>query len=196
MIDVYNVSHEEIPKDLFATNHPSGNPTSSLTSHTDLTSSEVNDDIFNPEGDIIKNFLNLDKTKDLPPYHDNPLILPFNAKSDLLELEYLLNHDPIKDMNSILEDSVDENSLDDNLDDTISEMFTDELAPSKSFPPGDNDMTLEDVIKEVKCLLTQSPLENYSLDNDLINTILEIFTDEHALDYSSPPLYDCRIDIP
>ncbi|GKC43977.1 reverse transcriptase domain-containing protein [Tanacetum coccineum] len=31
MIDVYNVSHEEILKDLFATNHPSGNPTSSNT---------------------------------------------------------------------------------------------------------------------------------------------------------------------
>ncbi|GJS85418.1 hypothetical protein Tco_0751959 [Tanacetum coccineum] len=40
IIDVYNVSHEEILEDLFATNHPSGNPTSSLTSHTDLTSSE------------------------------------------------------------------------------------------------------------------------------------------------------------
>ncbi|GKC66792.1 reverse transcriptase domain-containing protein [Tanacetum coccineum] len=73
MIDVYNVSHEEILEDLFATNHLSGNPTSSLTSHTDLTSPEVNDDIFDPEGDIIKNLLNLDKTKDLPPYHDNPL---------------------------------------------------------------------------------------------------------------------------
>ncbi|GJS95685.1 hypothetical protein Tco_0802653 [Tanacetum coccineum] len=72
MIDVYNVSHEEILKDLFATNHPSGNPTSSLTSHTDLTSPEVNDDIFTPEGDIIENLLNFDKTKDLPPYHDNP----------------------------------------------------------------------------------------------------------------------------
>ncbi|GJR85505.1 hypothetical protein Tco_0209516 [Tanacetum coccineum] len=122
-----------------------------------------------------------------PPGNDD---LPFDAKSDLLELEYLLNHDPIKDMDSILEDSVDENSLDDNLDDTISEEFTDELAPSESFPPGDDDMTSEDVIKEVKCLLTQSPLANYSLDNDLINTILEMFTDEHDLDYSSPPLWD------
>ncbi|GJY15904.1 hypothetical protein Tco_0386326 [Tanacetum coccineum] len=122
-----------------------------------------------------------------PPGNDD---LPFDAKSDLLELEYLLNHDPIKDMDSILEDSVDENSLDDNLDDTISEEFTDELAPSKSFPPGDEDMTSEDVIKEVKCLLTQSPLANYSLDNDLINTILEMFTNEHALDYSSLPLWD------
>ncbi|GKD34984.1 hypothetical protein Tco_1250493 [Tanacetum coccineum] len=73
MIDVYNVSHEEILEDLFATNHLSGNPTSSLTSHTDLTSPEVNDDIFDPKEDIIENLLNLDKTKDLPPYHDNPL---------------------------------------------------------------------------------------------------------------------------
>ncbi|GJR78999.1 reverse transcriptase domain-containing protein [Tanacetum coccineum] len=234
MIDVYNVSHEEIREDLFATNHPSGNPTSSLTSHTDLTSPEVNDDIFDPEEDIIENLLNLDKTKDLPPYHDNQLSgnptpisepetksssssptlisleesdliweefeaylasdsfppgnsnpssllppfhnslsgsttssspslhisktsdyflkefadelahitfppgnddLPFDAESDLLELEYLLNHDPIKDMDSILEDSVDENSLDDNLDDTISEMFTDEHALDYSSPP-------------------------------------------------------------
>ncbi|GJV86143.1 hypothetical protein Tco_1526041 [Tanacetum coccineum] len=61
----------EIREDLFATNHPSGNPTSSLTSHTNLTSPEVNDDIFDPEEDIIENLLNLDKTKDLPPYYDN-----------------------------------------------------------------------------------------------------------------------------
>ncbi|GJV50556.1 reverse transcriptase domain-containing protein [Tanacetum coccineum] len=93
MIDVYNVSHEEIIDDLFATNHPSGNPNSSLTSHTDLTSPEDDD-------------------------------LPFDAESDLREIKYLLNHDPIKEMDSILEDSVD--SPDDNLVDTIPEMFTDE----------------------------------------------------------------------
>ncbi|GJT91897.1 hypothetical protein Tco_1080742 [Tanacetum coccineum] len=185
MIDVYNVSHEEILEDLFATNHISGNPTSSLTSHTNLTSPEVNDDIFDPEGDIIENLLNLDKTKDLPPYHDNPssgnptpilepmtngsttssslslpisetsdysleefadelaLItfppgnddLPFDAEFDLLEIEYLLNHDPIKEMDSILEDSVNKNSPNDNLVDTISEMFTDEHALDYSSPP-------------------------------------------------------------
>ncbi|GJY01272.1 reverse transcriptase domain-containing protein [Tanacetum coccineum] len=199
MIDVYNVSHEEILKDLFATNHPSGNPTSSLTSHTDLTSPEDNNDIFDPKEDIIENLLNLDKTKDLPPYHDNqssgnptlisepetksssssPTLisleeseliweefeaylasdsfppgnsnpssllppfhnslsgridyLPFDAESDLREIEYLLNHDPIKEMDSILEDSVD--SPDDNLVDTISEMFTDEHALDYSSPP-------------------------------------------------------------
>ncbi|GJX89787.1 reverse transcriptase domain-containing protein [Tanacetum coccineum] len=234
MIDVYNGSHEDYREDLFAANHPSGNPTSPFSSHTDLTSPEVNDDIFDPEEDIIENLLNLDKTKDLPPYHDNQLSgnptlisepetksssssptlisleesdliweefeaylasdsfppgnsnpssllppfhnslsgsttssspslhisetrdyfleefadelahitfppgnddLPFDAESDLRELEYLLNHDPIKDMDSILEDSVDENSLDDNLDDTISEMFTDEHALDYSSPP-------------------------------------------------------------
>ncbi|GKA16474.1 hypothetical protein Tco_0696221 [Tanacetum coccineum] len=204
MIDVYNVSHEEILEDLFATNHLSGNPTYSLTSHTNLTLPEVNDDIFDPEGDIIENLLNLDKTKDLPPYHDNPLsgnptpisepvtksssspiitsfeesdliweefeaylasnsfppgnddlidysleefadeftlitfplgndYLPFDAESDLREIEYLLNHDPIKKMDSILEDSVD--SPDDNLVDTITEMFTDEDALDYSSPP-------------------------------------------------------------
>ncbi|GJW10526.1 hypothetical protein Tco_1576353 [Tanacetum coccineum] len=57
--------------------------------------------------------------------------LPFDAESDLLELEYFLNHDPIKDMDSILEDSVDENSL----DDVISEMVTDEHALDYSSPP-------------------------------------------------------------
>ncbi|GJV62419.1 hypothetical protein Tco_1468519 [Tanacetum coccineum] len=122
-----------------------------------------------------------------PPGNDD---LPFDAESDLLELEYLLNHDPIKDMDSILEDSVDENSLDDNLDDTISEEFADELAPSESFPLGNDDMTLEDVIKEVKCLLTQSPLANYSLDNDLLIPSRDVHSDEQSLEYSSPPLYE------
>ncbi|GKA52926.1 reverse transcriptase domain-containing protein [Tanacetum coccineum] len=222
MIDVYNVSNDEILEDLFATNHPSGNSTSSLTSYPDLTSPEVNDDIFDPEEDIIENLLNLDKTKDLPPYQDNQLSgnptpilepktksssssptltsieesdlireefeayltsdsfplgnsnpsstlphfhnslsggttssspslpisktidyfleefadelahitfplgnddLPFDAESDLREIEYLLNYDPIKEMDSILEDSVDENSPNDDLNDYDDNLF-------------------------------------------------------------------------
>ncbi|GJX24881.1 hypothetical protein Tco_0231177 [Tanacetum coccineum] len=175
MIDTLQCLSTIYLEDLFAnekiTNHQSGNPT--FSSHTDLTSPEVNDDIFDPEGDIIENLLNLDKTKDLPPYHDNPLsgsttssshslpisetsdyfleefadelahfafppgidYLPFDAESDLREIEYLLNHDPIEEMDSILEDSVDKNSPDDNLVDTISEMFTDEHALDYSSPP-------------------------------------------------------------
>ncbi|GKA98620.1 reverse transcriptase domain-containing protein, partial [Tanacetum coccineum] len=76
MIDIYNVSYEDYLEDLFAnekiTNHPSGNPTFSLTSHTNLTSPEVKYDIFDPEGDIvIEKLLNFNSTKDLPPSHDN-----------------------------------------------------------------------------------------------------------------------------
>nr|GEV75121.1 reverse transcriptase domain-containing protein [Tanacetum cinerariifolium] len=67
--------------------------------------------------------------------------LPFDIESDLREIEYLLNHDPTKEMDSILEDSVDECNLTD---------------------PNDN----------------------------LFDTIPEMFTDEHALDYSSLPIYD------
>ncbi|GJQ96529.1 reverse transcriptase domain-containing protein [Tanacetum coccineum] len=217
MIDIYNISHDEYPEELFTnekiTNHPSGNPTSYLTSHTDLTSLEVNDDIFDPEGDIFENLLNLDKTKDLHLYHDNSLsgsttssspslpisetsdysleeftdelthftfppgidYLPFDAESDLREIEYLLNHDPIEEMDSILEDSVDKNSPDDNLVDTISEMFTDEHALDYSSPPlwddydddlveleSDNDNVYddpfdskEDKIKESKLLIDE-----------------------------------------
>ncbi|GJW62590.1 ribonuclease H-like domain-containing protein, partial [Tanacetum coccineum] len=125
MIDIYNISHEEYLEDLFAnekiTNHPSGNHTSSLTSHTDLTSPEVNDDISDPEGGIIKNLLNLDKTKDIPPYHDNPLSGSTTSSSPRNGF--------------YLEDSVDKNSLDDNFVYTLSEMFTDKHALDYSSPP-------------------------------------------------------------
>nr|GFA17255.1 hypothetical protein [Tanacetum cinerariifolium] len=73
-----------------------------------------------------------------PPGNDDLL---FDIESDLKEIEYLLNHDPIKEMDSILKDSIDE------------------------------------------CNLTDS-------NDNLFDTIPEMFTDEHALDYSSPPLYD------
>nr|GEX06104.1 hypothetical protein [Tanacetum cinerariifolium] len=106
-------------------------------SHTDLTSPEVKDDIFDPEGDIvlIEKLLNLDSTKDLPPPHDINLLSGSTTSSSpnhLLE-EF--------EMDSILKDSIDEDNVAD---------------------PNDN----------------------------LFDTILEMFIDEHALDYSSPPLYD------
>nr|GFA37834.1 hypothetical protein [Tanacetum cinerariifolium] len=66
---------------------------------------------------------------------------PFDIESDLREIEYFLNHDPTKEIDSILEDSVDE------------------------------------------CNLTDP-------NNNLVDTIPEMFTDEHTLDYSSPSLYD------
>nr|GEZ75718.1 reverse transcriptase domain-containing protein [Tanacetum cinerariifolium] len=61
-----------------------------------------------------------------PPGNDD---LPFDIESDIKEIEYLLNNDPIKEMDYILEDSVDEDNLvdlNDNLVDTMPKMFTDE----------------------------------------------------------------------
>ncbi|GJW58050.1 hypothetical protein Tco_0104781 [Tanacetum coccineum] len=57
-----------------------------------------------------------------------------NAESDLREIEYLLNHDPIKEMDSILEDSVDENSLDGYLVDTFSDYLWEDF-PIPSLTP-------------------------------------------------------------
>nr|GEU96237.1 hypothetical protein [Tanacetum cinerariifolium] len=115
MINIYNDSCEDYLEDLFTTNHLSGNPT--FSSQTDLTSPEV----INP--------LSGDTTS--------------SSRDHLLEeeIEYLLNHDPTKEIDSILEDSVDEGNL-------------------------------------------ANP------NNNLVNTIPEMFTDEYTLAYSSPPLYD------
>nr|GEY29422.1 reverse transcriptase domain-containing protein [Tanacetum cinerariifolium] len=162
MINIFNDSSEDFLENLFSTNHQSGNPT--FSSHPELTSPEVKDDIFDLEGGnvLTEKLLDLDSTKDLPPPHNiNPLSgsttssspnylleeladelalitfppgnddLPFDIKSDLKEIEYLLNHDPIKDMDSILDDSVDEDNLadlNDNLVDTMPEMFIEEHA--------------------------------------------------------------------
>nr|GEW78829.1 hypothetical protein [Tanacetum cinerariifolium] len=72
----------------------------------------------------------------------SPLILSSLIMRVILEeIEYLPNHDPTKEMDSILEDSVDECNLADP-------------------------------------------------NNNLVDTILEMFIDEHTLDYSSLPLYD------
>nr|GEU29969.1 reverse transcriptase domain-containing protein [Tanacetum cinerariifolium] len=123
MINIYDDSCEDFLEDLFATNHQSGNPT---FSYPNLTSPEVKDDIYEPEEDM--EFADELALIIFPPGNDD---LPFDIESDLKEIEYLLYHDPIKKMDYILKDSVDEENLadlNDNLVDTIPEMFTDEHA--------------------------------------------------------------------
>ncbi|GJR39057.1 reverse transcriptase domain-containing protein [Tanacetum coccineum] len=162
MIDIYNVSHEDYLEDLFAnekiTNHQSGNPT--FSSHTDLTSPEVINPLSGNPTPILEPVTKSSSSPTLTSFEESDLIweefeaylasdsfppgnddLPFDIESDLREIEYLLNNDPTKEMDSILEDSVDEGNL-------------------------------------------ANP------NNDLVDTIPEMFTDEHALDYSSPTLYD------
>ncbi|GJZ82301.1 reverse transcriptase domain-containing protein [Tanacetum coccineum] len=103
-------------------NSLSGSTTSSSPS---LPISETSDYSLEEFADELAHFT-------FPPGID---YLPFDAESDLREIEYLLNHDPIKEMDSILKDSVDKNSPNDNLVDTLSKMFTDEHALDYSSPP-------------------------------------------------------------
>nr|GEV26025.1 reverse transcriptase domain-containing protein [Tanacetum cinerariifolium] len=141
MVNIYDDSYEDYLEDLFATNHLSGNPT--FSSHTDLTLLEVINPLSggttsSPPNHLLEEFADELALITILPRNED---LPFDIESDLREIEYLLNHDPTKEMDSILEDSIDESNLAD---------------------PNDN----------------------------LFDTIPKMFTDEHALDYSSPPLYD------
>nr|GFB42030.1 reverse transcriptase domain-containing protein [Tanacetum cinerariifolium] len=161
ILRIYDDSSEDFIENLFTTNDESGNLT--FSSHLNLTSPKVKDDVFDLEGGnvLLEKLLDPDSTKDLhPPHNINPLSgsatsssslnqllkeftdelalitfplgndgLPFDIESDLKDIEYLLHHDPIKDMDSILKDSVDEDNLVDlydNLTDTMPEMFTNE----------------------------------------------------------------------
>ncbi|GKC59614.1 hypothetical protein Tco_1087212, partial [Tanacetum coccineum] len=58
--------------------------------------------------------------------------------------------------------------------------FADELALI-TFPPGNDDLPFD---------IESDHRDIDSLDDNLVDTISEMFTDEHALDYSSPPLWD------
>nr|GEV64954.1 hypothetical protein [Tanacetum cinerariifolium] len=142
MINIYDDSCEDYLEDLFVANHLSGNPT--FSSHTDLTSPEVTNPLSgNPTSSsspdhLLEEFADELALITFPPGTDD---LPFDIEFDLREIEYFLNRDPTKEMDSILEDSVDKDNLAD---------------------PNDN----------------------------LVDTIPKMFTDEHTLDYSSPSLYD------
>ncbi|GJX20237.1 hypothetical protein Tco_0222914 [Tanacetum coccineum] len=107
--------------------------------------------------------LNLDSTKDLPPSPNvNPLSGSTTSSSPSLTTSEFSDY-----------------SL---------EEFADELALIESFPLENDDMAPEDVIREIEYLINSNPL--YSLNNDHIYTIPEMFIDEHTLDYSSHPRYD------
>ncbi|GJV24399.1 reverse transcriptase domain-containing protein [Tanacetum coccineum] len=203
----------------------------------DYESDPLNNDIFDPEEDIIENLLNLDKTIDLPPYHDNklsgnptPILEPETKSSSssptLISLEesdliweefkaYLArdsfppgNSNPsslLPPFHNSLSGSTTSSSPSLHLSETSDyflEEFTDELALI-TFPPGNDDLSFDaesdlreleyflnhDPIKDMDSILEDSVNEN-SLDENLVDTISEMFTNEHALDYSSPPLWD------
>ncbi|GJW65234.1 reverse transcriptase domain-containing protein [Tanacetum coccineum] len=88
--------------------------------------------------------------------------------------------------------------------DSLLEKFADELALLDPFPPRNEDDNFdpEADLKEIEYLLNQDPSADSSpaTDIDIIDPILERFTDEPALIYSSPPgdddddLFDLKSD--
>nr|GEX29717.1 reverse transcriptase domain-containing protein [Tanacetum cinerariifolium] len=104
LINVFNNSSEDFLEDQFSTNQPCGNP----TFHPELTSPEVNDDIFDLEGGNVlpEKLLDHDSTKDLhPPLHVNPLSgsTTYSSSPNSL-LEELAD----EDIDSSLKDSIDQ----------------------------------------------------------------------------------------
>ncbi|GJX12792.1 reverse transcriptase domain-containing protein [Tanacetum coccineum] len=87
---------------------------------------------------------------------------------------------------------------------SLLEEFADELALLDPFPPGneDNNFDPEADLREIEYLLNQDPSTDSSpkTDIDIIDPILERFTDKPALVYSSPPgdddddLFDFKSD--
>nr|GEV45398.1 zinc finger, CCHC-type [Tanacetum cinerariifolium] len=169
LINVFNHSSEDFLEDLFS-NQPSGNPT--FSSHPGLISPEVKHDIFDLEGGNVlpEKLLDLDSTKDLhPPLYVNPLSG---------STTYSFSPNPLL------------------------EEFADELALI-TFPPKYDDylqFDIESDLKEIEFLFYQdidSSLKDSIYQSNLanladifVNSVPEMFTDEHALDYSSPLIFD------
>nr|GEV11983.1 reverse transcriptase domain-containing protein [Tanacetum cinerariifolium] len=68
---------------------------------------------------------------DVHEYDDD---LQFDIESNFKEIEYLLHHNPIKDIDSSFKDSIDQSNIA-NLADSMPEMFTDKHALNYSSPP-------------------------------------------------------------
>nr|GEY09540.1 hypothetical protein [Tanacetum cinerariifolium] len=171
LINIFNVSSEDFLEVLFS-NQPSGNPT--FSPHQELTSSKVTNDIFDSEGCnvLFEKLPDLNYTKDLHPLFDDNLLSGSTTYSS----------------NSFLKEFTDELALitypmeyDDNLQFDIES----DLQEIEFLLYQDKDSSLKDSID-------QKGLAN--LDDIFVDPIPEMFTDEHTLDYSSPPKFDVYDD--
>nr|GEX92205.1 reverse transcriptase domain-containing protein [Tanacetum cinerariifolium] len=166
LINVFNNSSEDFLQDLFL-NQPSGNPT-----FYDLTSSRVKNDIFDLEGGNVlpEKLLDLDFTKDLyPSLHVNPL-------SGSTTYSY--------SSNPLLKEFADELTLI-----TFPPKYDDDLQFDVESDLKEIEFSLhQDIDSNIKDSINQSNLVNP--DDSFVDNMLEMFTDELALDYSSPPIFD------
>nr|GEU92485.1 reverse transcriptase domain-containing protein [Tanacetum cinerariifolium] len=170
LINIFNDSSEDFLEDLFSTNQPSGNPTFSF--HRELTSSEVKNDIFNPEGGNVlpEKLLDLDSTEDLhPPLHVNPLSGSTTYSSS---------------PNPLLEKLANELALI-----TFPLEYDDDLQFDVESDLKEIEFLLhQDIDSSLKGSIDQSNLANPA--DNFVDSMPEMFTDEHAPDYSSPLIFD------
>nr|GEY23921.1 reverse transcriptase domain-containing protein [Tanacetum cinerariifolium] len=162
---------------------------------------EVKNDIFDLEGGNVlpEKLLDLDSTKDLhPPLHVNPLSgsTTYSSSPNQL-LEELADELALITFPSKYDDDLYLADLHNNFVDSMPEMFTDEHALDYSSPlifdKYDDDFlevesdTENDINSNLKDSIDQSNLANPA--NNFVNYMPEMFTDEHVLDYSSPPIF-------
>nr|GFA12953.1 hypothetical protein [Tanacetum cinerariifolium] len=174
MINIYDDLNEDFLKNLFLTNHQSGNPT--FSSHLILTLPEVKNDVFDPEGGnvLLEKLLDLDSTKDLhPPHHVNPLSGSTTYSSS---------------PNHLLEMFTDEHAFD-NSSSSLYDEYNDNLQfDIESGLKEIEFMLYQDKDSSLKDSIDQKNLAN--LANIFVDSTPEMFTDEHALDYSSLLIFD------
>nr|GEX39292.1 hypothetical protein [Tanacetum cinerariifolium] len=145
---------------------PSGNPT--FSSHPELTLPKVQNDIFDPEGGNIppEKLLDLDSIEDLrPPLHVNPLggSTTYSSSPNSLLEELALTTFPLK--------------YDDDLQfDVESDLKEIEF------------LIYQDIDSSIKDSIYQSNLANHA--DNFIASMPEMFTNEHALNYSFLLIFD------
>nr|GEX51396.1 hypothetical protein [Tanacetum cinerariifolium] len=143
---------------------PSGNPTFLL--HPELTSPKVNNDIFDSEGCNVlsEKLLDLDSTKDLHPP---------------------LHDNPLSGSTTypLLEEFADELPLE--YDDNLQFDIEFDLNEIEFLLYQDKDFSLKDSIDQKN---------HANLADIFVDSIPEMFTDEHTLEYSSPPIFDVYAD--
>nr|GEZ19021.1 reverse transcriptase domain-containing protein [Tanacetum cinerariifolium] len=175
----------------FINSEPSGNPT--FSSHPELTSPKVKNDIFDSEGGNVlpKKLLDLDSTKDLhPPIHVNPLsdsTTHSSSPNQLLEevdaLPSTNNEDKVFNPCILIQEYPFE---------IIIHVVQDKkLATSNaSFVIEDFDLPLYELsfFKEIPSL--KDSIDQINLADNFVDSMPEMFIDEHAPDYSSPLIFD------
>nr|GFA58371.1 reverse transcriptase domain-containing protein [Tanacetum cinerariifolium] len=171
LINNFNVSSEHF-LEILVSNQQSGNPALSL--HQESTSLEITHEIHNSEGcNLLSQILpDIDAFNNIHPHFDDDPLSGTTTYS----------------ANSLLKE------------------FTDELALI-TYPPDYDDnlqFDIESDLEEIEFLLYQGKdssikdssiqMDRANLNDYFIDPLPEMFIEEHALDYSSPPKFDVYLD--